>query len=269
MAEINKPGFTITAKGWEVLANVIAGDHVLKIHGVAFGKGELPLGVNPAALDDLIDPVADGTTSAPVVTTQTDELGVVNQSTISFIAEYRSDFEIEGTEPAITNSFPRQIHQDFYIREFGVWAEDPISGQSVMIYYATLGNLPHPVTAYSYQSVDIRRYPVSIVISSDMEVKLTYPPLAFVTHEEMEIYVKWFHENFCEIDVDEKIRRHNVDLDAHLNIRSHVQSNDDRITALERFFGGAAVHFREDFSDEETVVFGSGIYNKSKSRIEI
>lgn len=265
-----KPGFTITAKGWEVLANVLAGEKVLKIHGVAFGEGAIPDGENPAARVDLVSPVADGTTSIAEVTTQTDELGVVKQSTISFIAEYRSDFERNGVTAPITGSWPLSIERDFYIREFGVWAEDPVSGQSVMIYYATLGEMPHPVTSYSNEAIDIRRYPVSIVISADMQVALSYPPLAFVTSEEMERYVAWFHDNVCSVDVDAKIKAHNEALDAHLNIRSHVISNDDRITALERLLAGTgAEQFREDFSDSENIEFAAGVYNAQKSRIEM
>ena len=265
-----KPGFTITAKGWEVLANVLAGEKILKIHGVAFGDGALPEGENPAVRVDLVHAIADGTTSVAEVTTQTDELGVVKQSTISFIAEYRSDFERSGVSAPITDRWPMSVENDFYIREFGVWAEDPTTGQSVMIYYATLGEMPHPVTSYQNNAIDIRRYPVSIVISSDMNVELTYPPLAFVTSEEMERYVAWFHENVCEVDVDAKIRAHNEALDAHLNIRSHVISNDDRITALERLLAGtAAAQFREDFSDDENISFVAGVYNAQKRRIEL
>lgn len=265
-----KPGFTITAKGWEVLANVLSGENVLKIHGVAFGSGAVPDGENPASRVDLVEPIADGTTSVAEVTTQTDELGIIKQSTISFVAEYRSDFDRNGVTAPITGRWPLSIENDFYIREFGVWAEDPTTGQSVMIYYATLGEMPHPVTSYSNHAIDIRRYPVSIVISADMQVALTYPPLAFVTSEEMERYIKWYHETICAEDVEAKIKAHNEALDAHLNIGSRVKSNDDRITALERLLAGTgAEQFREDFSDSDKICFAAGVYNAQKSRIEM
>ena len=265
------PGFVITAKGWELLANVLAGDKVLKITGVAFGSGQADDGRNIAAFTRLLEPVADGTSSEPIVVVDKDETtGVVSQSTISFVAEYRSDFKIEGRPASITGTYPRDYPNDFYIREFGIWAEDPVTCQNVMIYYATLGEMPHPVTSYSNQAIDIRRYPVSIVISADMQVELAYPALAFVTSEEMAEYVDWYHKNICEVDVDAKIKAHNEALDAHMNIRSHVISNDDRITALERLVaGGDAVQFRQDFSDSSTVQYNAGVYNMFRSRLEM
>ena len=262
------PGFVITAKGWEVLANVIAGKGVLEIIGVAFGNGEVEEGRNPAAFNSLVHPIADGTTSNVLVTVSRDEdTGVVKQSTVEFIAEYRSN--LNAAAP-ITGTSPIEIKDDFYIREFGVWAKDPITDSPEMIYYANLGDLPHPVTTYEKNAVDIRRYPVTIAISSELEVVLNYPAMAFVTHEEMKEYVQWFHDEICSPEMDEKIRVHNFSPEAHPDLRNHVNSNDDRISEIEKqLAGNQATAFRYNFTSLDGVVLTSGVYNAESSRIEV
>lgn len=262
------PGFVITAKGWEVLANVIAGNGILEIIGVAFGDGEVEEGKNPAAFNGLRRAIADGTTSNVHVTVSKDEdTGIVKQSTVEFVAEYRSNLDADAP---ITGVSPIEVTDDFYIREFGVWAKDPITENPEMIYYANLGELPHPVTSYAKKAVDIRRYPVTIAISSELEVNLNYPAMAFVTHEEMKEYVQWFHDEICSPEVDEKIRVHNESSDAHPDLRDHVESNDDRITEIEKLLAGnQAASFRYDFNSLIGINLKSGVYNAAASRIEV
>lgn len=259
-------GFIITALGWELLAKAIAGECPLNIVGVAFGSGRVEEGENPATFTELKKPIADGTTSHIRITTQKDETGVVKQSTISFIAEYRSDFS--GACP-ITNKAPIDIDYDFNLNEFAVYAENPDDGAYVPIYYATLGDTPHPVTSYAKGAIDIRRYPVSIALSSEIEVSLIYPPLAFVTSEEMMNYA----ENTCKpifLDLSqEQVDKHNVDPEAHQNIRKYVSSNEDRITVLENLLGGDdSKAFRCDFNTLDGVNLKVGIFNASEARIE-
>lgn len=259
-------GFIITETGWEILAKAIAGECTLNIAGVAFGSGRIEEGENPATFLGLKNPIADGATSHLSITTQKDETGVVKQSTVSFVAEYRSDYD--GSCP-ITNKAPVDIDYDFNINEFGVYAENPENGEYVLIYYATLGDTPHPVTSYAKGAVDIRRYPVSIALSSEIEVSLVYPPLAFVTSEEMQEYA----QNTCKpvfLDLaQQQVDEHNIDPAAHSNIRNHVLSNDDRITALEMLLGGSSSSsFRCDFTSLDNVDLKCGIYNETMSQIE-
>lgn len=259
-------GFIITALGWEILAKAIAGECPLNIVGVAFGAGKVEEGENPAVFTELKQPIADGTHSHISITTKKDETGVVKQSTISFIAEYRSDFD--GACP-ITNIAPVDIDYDFNLNEFAVYAEDPDSGAYVPIYYATLGDTPHPVTSYAKGAIDIRRYPVSITLSSEIEVALIYPPLAFVTSDEMMNYAM----NTCKpifLDLSqEQVDKHNIDLEAHMNIRNYVSSNDERITALEMLLGGSSsASFRQDFNTLDEVDLAVGVYNETRSRID-
>lgn len=261
-----KQGFIITAKGWEILAKAMAGTCKLNIAGVAFGSGSVADGENPATYASLKSPVADGTYSHVSIATDKDEMGEVKQSTVSFIAEYRSDY---SGECPITNKAPTDIDYDFALSEFGVYAEDPDSGEYVMIYYATLGDTPHPVTAASKGARDIRRYPVSIAISKEIEVSLIYPPLAFVTSEEMQDYA----QNTCKplfLDLSQKqVNEHDVNPDAHQNLRNYVATNDDRITALEKLLSGSAsAPYRYDFNTLDGLNIKVGVYNATEARIE-
>lgn len=154
-------GFTITSAGWRLLAKLLAGDR-LNLTRVIVGSGRVPDGMHPGDLTGLIAPVALATSTAPVV------VGKV----VSFIVEYRSD--LNGG-----------LKEGFWLTEYGVYASDPDVGE-ILLYYGTLGDYPQYVTAYSDGSVDIRRYPVSIVLTDELEVTAAYPALAFMTSEDVE-----------------------------------------------------------------------------------
>lgn len=261
-------GYLITAMGWEILANAVAGNSKLNIVGVAFGKGKLEEYENPATLTGLKDPVADGVMSKPVIKTDYNEIGEVKQSTVSFVAEYRSDFA--SAEPApITGNWGADIDYDFNINEFAVYAEHPETKKHVLIYYATLGDTPHPVTSYSKQAIDIRRYPVSIALSNEVEVNLIYPPLAFVTSEEMQEYAM----NTCLpvfLEHSQKqIDEHNVSPEAHPDIRKSIMKNSDRLAELEKVLNGeSAKSFSYDFDTLDAFGITVGVYNESENCLE-
>lgn len=150
-------GFTITVKGREFLAKQVAGEQ-LKITRVMVGSGKVSEDINPAYMTDLVKPIAQATSTVPVQ----------KKDTVSFVVEYRNDMN-------------GGLKKGFWIREFGIFVRD---GESeILIYYATLGDFPQYVMAYEYGRVDIRRYPVTLKISDEIEVILEYPALAFVTEE--------------------------------------------------------------------------------------
>ena len=150
-------GFTITVAGRNLLAKLVAGDQ-LNITRVVVGSGNVPQGFHPAYLTDLVQPVAQATSS----------FTIVKKDTVSFIVEYRSD--LNGG-----------LQEGFWLKEFGVFARD--GDCEILLYYATLGDFPQYVMAYEDGKIDIRRYPVTIKISDKIDVVLEYPTLAFVTEE--------------------------------------------------------------------------------------
>lgn len=264
-------GYLITAIGWEILAKAVSGESKLNIVGVAFGKGKLEEYENPATFTGLKSPVADGVMSNPVITTDYNEIGDVKQSTVSFVAEYRSDFS--SAEPApITGNWGADIDYDFNINEFAVYAEDPETRQHVLIYYATLGDTPHPVTSYSKQAIDIRRYPVSIALSNEVEVNLIYPPLAFVTSEEMQEYAKMTCLPVFLEHSQKQVDEHNVSPEAHPDIRKSILNNSERLSALEKVLNGeAAESFSFRFDSEESLDkfdFDFCVYNEVEGCLE-
>ena len=264
-------GFIVTAQGWEVLGRVVADKKKLNLVGVAFGNGDLDEGENPAELTTLKavenegGVFVDGTTTTPII--ETDDAG----SVVSFICEYRSDFQGEKVAP-ISGKWPIEITDRFEIHEFGVWAENPndVNGDPVMIYYATLGDTPHPVTPYSLGAIDIREYPVSISISEATNITLNYPPLAFVTDKWMHECMDYHHENHCMPDVRNAIGEHNVAEDAHLNLRGYVKSNDMRITALEALLNqdnATPINIKFENLAKEYVTIYAGNYNSKDCQV--
>jgi len=165
-------GFTITVQGWHLLAKLIAGSK-LEISRAMVGSGKLQDGINPGEIKELFEPVAQATLTLPIV----------EDRQVSFIVEYRSD--LNGG-----------LKEGFWLNEFGVFANDPDEGE-ILLYYANLGDYPQYVSPFNGSSVDIRRYPVSIALSDDVEVHLSYPAGAWMTSEDVAEYCSNMLDKFA------------------------------------------------------------------------
>jgi hypothetical protein len=73
--------FVVTGAGLNLLANLQAGTR-LEITRVVVGAGEIPDGVDPRTLNNLITPIAQATSTVPIVT----------DNRLNFDVEYRNDF---------------------------------------------------------------------------------------------------------------------------------------------------------------------------------
>lgn len=149
-------GGTITVLGRDLISSLVAGE-TIEFTKVIVGKGAMPEGVEPIDMTELVDPVAEGASTIPVL-----ENGVVTMT-----VEYRNDMNGGLTE-------------GFWLREFGVFAKTE-NTEEVLLYYATLGDSPQPVNAYQDNRIDIRRYPITISLALDANVTVAYNPGAFVT----------------------------------------------------------------------------------------
>lgn len=281
-------GFIITKNGWELLSKAASGGNKIVIDSVVFGKGrasESLEGENLALFTQLVDAVAEGTFSKPIIETQFDIDGeTVLQKTIQFICEYRSDFTIDGVSPSYAEHFPAEIDYDFYISEFGIYAhieylDDNNVSQStspVLMYYASLEATPHPVTTYAKGAIDVRRYPVSIVISSDADITLSPLPLAFVTHDEMVKYIDEVarpdlilpEDTMPYVDDEHNQNYPNSDKIAHEDIRAMIQRNLDAINEIMTIVGGDATSYNETMSAYSSTKLVHGIYNVASQRLQ-
>lgn len=157
-------GFTITKAGRRILAGLLANE-TLTVSKVMVGKGRVETVEEMVERTDLAEPVALATSTAPVLSE--------DGSSVSFIVEYRSDLNGGLTE-------------GFWLSEFAVYAPSPDTGEDVAIYYATLGDYPQYVQAYQNGANDIRRFPVTIAIAVGSDVSFEFPPLSFMTAEDVE-----------------------------------------------------------------------------------
>ena len=73
-------GGTITVKGRDLITSLIAGE-TIEFTRIVVGSGEMPEGVEPIDMEDLVNPVAEATSTVPTV-----ENGV-----LSLVVEYRND----------------------------------------------------------------------------------------------------------------------------------------------------------------------------------
>ena len=238
-------GFMITVEGRKLLAKLVAGSQ-LEITRVMVGNGDVEEGQSPAYFTDLVQPVAQATSTLPVA----------KEDTVSFVVEYRSD--LNGG-----------LEEGFWLKEFGVFARD--EEEEILLYYATLGDFPQYVTAYKKGAVDIRRYPVSIAISDSVEVVLAYPALAFMTSEEVKNFLTVNLLPAFLVDVQELIDKHNEDEEAHPKLKTLMDA--DLISRIERL-ENALFHdiksnpFLVTFESLEGIVLTKGVWNQEKKRLE-
>jgi hypothetical protein len=210
------------------------------------GSGKLPEGLNPAELTDLIAPVAQATVTEPIVF----------ENTVSFVVEFRSDMN-------------GGLEHGFWLSEYGVFAIDPDVGE-ILLYYGTLGDYPEYVSAFQSDANDMRQYPVSIPVSTDdINITLTFPSTALMTVEEMKNYIHYFIlPEFVDLSGD-LIAAHNVDPDAHWNIRNLILALESRILRLEDMVINDVTgnSFLYTFNSLDGLIV-TGVWNETQQRIE-
>ncbi len=152
-------GGTITVAGRNLITSLIAGE-TIEFTRIMVGTGLMPEDTEPIDMTELVNPVAEGTSTVPRV----------ENGALYMTVEYRND--LNGG-----------LKEGFWLREFGVYAKTP-NTEEILLYYATLGDSPQPVSAYKDNRIDIRRYPITIALELDADVQVTYNPGSFITSAE-------------------------------------------------------------------------------------
>ncbi len=237
-------GFTVTDKGRELIAKLVAGQHLV-LSRIMVGEGTCPDETPPKELTDLVAPVAAATSTTPSY----------EGASVRMTVEYRSD--LNGG-----------LDHGFWLSEFGIFAMDPDEGE-ILIYYGCLGEYPQWVSAASSSGVDVRRFPVCIVIGDDSGVEVEFDCEAWMTAEDV--------EEFCTVTMlpqflaaaQNLINTHNADENAHPAIQNLITGLDARVTLLELMYN---THVD---GNPFTVTFGTldgttveGVWNESAMRIE-
>lgn len=159
-------GGTVTAAGRALITSLIAGE-TLTLTKIAFGSGKLPGGENLLDRTALVEEKVTGTSSVPIV--ENDQL--------SMTLEYRNDMN-------------GGLQETFWIQEFGIFARTEKQGET-LLYYATLGDSPQPVSAFQTNRIDVRRYPVVITLKQGADVTVNYNPASFLTAEDAQDIIDW------------------------------------------------------------------------------
>ena len=153
-------GFTPTNAGRGLMASLLAGQ-TLTITRAMVGSGKPDSLEAMAGLTDLVAPVAQATSTTPVRT----------GDAVSLTVEYRSDMN-------------GGLEEGFSINEYGLFAKTADSAET-LIFYGCLGDHPQWVSPCTPGvAPDVRDYPVTIQISSEVEVQIDYHADAFITAEE-------------------------------------------------------------------------------------
>lgn len=237
-------GFIIPAKGMELLTGLLAGD-TLTITRCMVGTGQVPAETQPTALTDLVHPIAQATSTQPLVHGQQ----------VDFTIEYRND--LHGG-----------LESGFYLREFGVFARAK-DGADVMIYYGNLGDYPQWVQPYTQGAVEVRRFPVAIGVSNAPTVILEYNADAFMTAEDVSAYCTTVILPQFLDEARRLIAQHNTDKAAHPSILGTIDQFDSRLSLIELQYGTDVNGnpFRVTFENLDEVDV-QGVWNQNAKRIE-
>ncbi len=237
-------GFIIPAKGMELLTGLLAGD-TLTITRCMVGTGQVPAETQPTALTDLVQPIAQATSTQPLVHGQQ----------VDFTIEYRND--LHGG-----------LESGFYLREFGVFARAK-NGADVMIYYGNLGDYPQWVQPYTQGAVEVRRFPVAIGVSNAPTVILEYNADAFMTAEDVSAYCTTVILPQFLDEARRLIAQHNADKAAHPSILGTIDQFDSRLSLIELQYGTDVNGnpFRVTFENLDEVDV-QGVWNQNAKRIE-
>lgn len=238
-------GCTLTQKGRALIVKLLAAKTPLVMTRVMVGAGTPKDEDNPAELEHLIEPIAAATATTPVY----------DGDTVHMTIEYRSD--LNGG-----------LERGFWLNEFCVYAEDPDEGE-IMLYYGTLGEYPQWVGAYTANSVDVRRYPISIVVGEEATVVIDFSPEAFVTLEEVAEYCTAVALPQYLDASDKRLASHDASESAHAAIQNRFIGFDARLTLLE------LTYITDVRGNPFTVTFDSldglrvqGVWNADQKRIE-
>lgn len=156
-------GFTVTDKGRALIAKLVAGKQ-LELSKIMVGSGSCPDDTKPRELLDLCTPVAEATSTTPQY----------DGEKVSMTVEYRSDMN-------------GGLKKGFWLKEFGIYAVDPDEGE-ILIYYGSLGDYPQWVSPLSKTGIDVRRFPVCIIIGDDSGVSVDYNCQSWMTAEDVNKY---------------------------------------------------------------------------------
>lgn len=155
----------MTQAGYALQAKLFAEGGDMPITRVMVGGGVRAEDAEPSLLTDLVQPMAQATSTKPV------RAGCE----VSLVIEYRSDLSPELETP-------------FQIKEFGVFALG-VDGEEALILWADLTLCPDTAVPLKYGGC-VRRYPINITVGPDANVSLAYPAGAWMTHEEAEDLIK-------------------------------------------------------------------------------
>lgn len=238
-------GFVVTLAGRALLASLLAGEQ-LTITRVMVGDGNLG-DASPYQLEDLISPVAQATSTTPVH----------KDDTVSFTVEYRSD--LNGG-----------LERDFWLSEFGVFALNK-DNEEILLYYATLGDYSQAVRRMNDSGqIDVRRFPVTLIVSDEVEVTINYFADAFMTSENIVEYTTTTLLPLLLEELDKKLTAHNLDANAHPSQRLVLEDLKARVEKIEKMLSDDITknQFTVSFVDLEEIIVKGGVWNEREQRME-
>ncbi len=246
-------GFIIPDKGLALLHGLLAGE-TFAITRCMVGTGQVGSKAEAQLLTDLVQPIAQATSTKPLV----------RDNQVDFTVEYRND--LHGG-----------LDTEFYLSEIGIFARDA-DGAEVMVYYGTLGDYAIRVQPYAQKGLVIRDFPVSIALSDEPEVVIEYNAGAYMTAQQVADYCTIVVLPQFLTEAATLIDAHNADPAAHPYILGITDQLDSRaqqvadyctIVVLPQFLTEAATLIDAHNADPAAHPYILGITDQLDSRVSL
>jgi hypothetical protein len=224
-----------------------AGAPDLYLTRISVGRGVLAADADIAELETLIEPVTQGTgTSTTPVRTDT---------TVDIMVEYRNDMN-------------GGIAEGFTLSELGIYAYDPDEAAEILLYYLAL-NPGMPVAAYEDGVLDGHRFGISFAIAGDVVITAAYPLTAYMTAEDVTVYIEQQILPGLQVDLAAMIAAHDGSGSAHPGLRHLIEMNQADIQHLMTQYENdvKGLNWRAWF-DKLSGLTVTGVWNQALERME-
>lgn len=244
----------MTKKGLSLLARGIAGEEI-KFTKIVLGSGYMEDGWETAEMETLVNPVV----SLPI-------------SAIRAIDQ--------GERPSgcvlLTGIFhPTQLEVDFYYRELGVFATDPVTGEEILYCYGNAGDEAEHIFKNGSNSLIEKVIDVLVMVGAAAHVSAYIPPNACVTRDEFDLLLKrvlkietdltgvWkairaAFERICDLEENWK------------KLADRLDETDEKVDAVLDLLQNSFVDypFTLSFGSISRVKIISGVWNRAEKRVE-
>ena len=240
----------LTNSGMLILAKGAAGKEI-KFTKIVLGDGQLETGTDIQSMTGLVH---------PKVTVDISEIKLGGDYTVSVSGIFSN----------------KDMEEEFYYRELGLFAEDPDTKEEELYCYGNAGDNPEKVPAAGGSTAIEKQVTVITVVGRATNVTALINPDAYATKGDYDALLKRVEAcealvSQCNTNSQEAVEKAEEAMQMANSLYKQVSSNTNRIDILWNlnFMSVAGHPWALDLTSLDNIVLISGCYNSSLARVEI